>query len=140
MRKRALLHIGEAPFSRDSHLNGLQRHSRANSFKYMFELGKQTMRGLFERFDVRHIAEVLESLAFFVGQLLGDVDHDVDQLVAYRSAVVGRGETLATQAKHFTGLRAGGNIQSGTSCDGRHLYGASESGGRNIQHHIIDYV
>ena len=76
----------------------------------MFELGKQTMRGLFGRFDVRHIAEVLESLAFFVGQLLGDVDHDVDQLVAYRSSVVGRGETLAAQAKHFTGLRAGGHV------------------------------
>lgn len=52
------------------------------------------------------VAKLFDELLVGIGQILGNVDHDVDQLVAGCIAIVG-GETLAAQTENLAWLRAG---------------------------------
>ena len=58
------------------------------------------------RGDVGLAFKGLDCSLLGVGEVFGDVDHDVDKLVA-SSAVLLVGQTLATQTQHLAGLCAG---------------------------------
>lgn len=89
--------------------------------------------------DVGRVFHSLEC-AFLVGsELLGDVDHDVDELVAL-AAVLLVGQSLSAEAQHLAGLCSGGDVDAGASADGGYLDGTAEGSRGDVEHEVVDDV
>ena len=102
----------------------------------MLEFGEQAALLVLTRGEVGRVAQALDSSALAVAELLGHVDHHVDELVA-TCAAFAVGETLATQAQYLAGLGAGGYLETRTSADSGYLDRAAEYGSRQVKHQII---
>ena len=109
------------------------------SVEDMLELREYAPAVVVAGLDAGLRAHSLEFGLLGIGKLLGDVDHDVDQLVACATVFL-IGQTLAAKAQNLARLCARRHVQASTARDSGHFHGSAECGGRNIEHQVVYHI
>ena len=105
----------------------------------MAESAEDALFGFVGGSKVGGIFETL-NFSFLIGsEVFGNVNHDVDELVA-NAVAIGRGEAFATKSKHFARLGSGSDFDTSAACDGWHFSRATECCSGNIKHKVVDNI
>lgn len=119
--------------------DGFMEDRSRGSVEDVAEFGEDAFFDGVAGLEVGLVAEGLEGGFFTFVKVLGNVDHYVDKLVASCGFSVG-GESFAAETEYLAGLCACGYLDSYFAGEGGNLSRASEGGGGDVEHQVVDDV
>ena len=119
--------------------DGFMEDRSRGSVEDVAEFGEDAFFDGVAGLEVGFVAEGLEGGFFAFVEVLGDVDHYVDKLVAGCGFAVS-GKAFAAETQYLAGLGACGNLDSYFACEGGDFGRTAEGGGGDVEHQVVDDV